>query len=92
LAIADILSLKKVPDKIRKMNEMWVNCIAGAMDIDQCKKILSQVGFRNIEVEPVHYYTKEGLKSMAGNKSELTDEEWKMIDRAFAASHIKAVK
>jgi len=92
LAIADILSLKEVPAKIRKMTEMWVSCIAGAMDIDQCKKILSQVGFHNIEVEPVHYYTKEGLKSMAGDKSEITSEEWELIDRAFAGSHIKAVK
>ena len=92
LAIADILSLKEVPAKIRKMTEMWVSCIAGAMDIDQCKKILSQVGFRNIEIEPVHYYTKEGLTSMAGDKSEITSEEWELIDRAFAGSHIKAVK
>ncbi|MDR9755335.1 MAG: arsenite methyltransferase [Syntrophomonadaceae bacterium] len=92
LAIADILSLKEVPDKIRKMTEMWVSCIAGAMDIEQCKKILSQVGFRNIEVEPVHYYAKEGLKSMAGVKAEITNEEWEIIDRAFAGSHIKAVK
>lgn len=93
LAIADILAIKKeVPEKIRKMTEMWVSCIAGAMHIDQCKKILSQVGFRNIEVEPVHYYTKEGLKSMAGDISEITDAEWEIIDRAFAGSHIKAVK
>lgn len=92
LAIADILALKEVPDKIRKMTQMWVSCIAGALHINSCKKTLSQVGFRNIEVKPVNYYTKEVLEPMAGDKADVTDAEWELIDNAFASSHIKAVK
>lgn len=90
LAIADILALKEVPENIRKMTEMWVGCIAGALHIDTCKEILSQVGFQEIEIQPVHYYTKEMLEPMAGDRSRAVD--WEIIDGAFAGSHIKATK
>jgi arsenite methyltransferase len=92
LAIADILALKEVPENIRKMTEMWVSCIAGALHIDTCKKILSQVGFREIEIQPLHYYTKEVLEPLAGDKAKTVDLEWESIDGAFAGSHIKATK
>ncbi len=92
LAIADILALKEVPGNIRKMTEMWVGCIAGALYIDTCKKILSRVGFQKIEIQPVHYYTKEVLESMAGDKARIVDLEWEIIDGAFAGSYIKAAK
>lgn len=92
LAIADILSLKEVPGIIRKMTEMWVGCIAGALHIDTCKEILSRVGFQEIEIQPVHYYTKEVLEPMAGDRARAVDWEWEIIDGAFAGSHIKATK
>lgn len=92
LAIADILALKEIPENIRRMTEMWVGCIAGALHIDICKKILSRVGFQKIEIQPVHYYTKEVLESMAGDKARIVGLEWEIIDGAFAGSYIKAAK
>ncbi|AFV10688.1 S-adenosyl-L-methionine:arsenic(III) methyltransferase ArsM [Thermacetogenium phaeum DSM 12270] len=92
LAIADILALKKVPDSIRRMTEMWVGCIAGALHIDTCREMLSRAGFQKIEVQPARSYTKEMLKSLAGNRVKITDAEWESIDGAFAASYIKAAK
>jgi hypothetical protein len=67
-----------------------VSCIAGAMHINTCTKILCEIGYQKIEVEPIHYYTKEVLEPMAGDKTGITDSEWKLIDKAFAGSHIKA--
>ena len=90
LAIADILALKEVPESIRKMTEMWVSCIA--LEINTCQEILSRVGFQKIELQPVHYYTKETLEPMAGDKARITDSEWEIIDGAFAGSYIKATK
>lgn len=92
LAIADILALKEVPASIRKMTEMWVGCIAGALNINSCREILSQVGFQKMEIQPVHYYTKEVLAPLAGNKAKIADSEWELIDGAFAGSYIKASK
>lgn len=92
LAIADIISLKKVPDRIRKLTKMWVSCIAGALEIDECKQILSRAGFCDIEVKPEHYYTKDVLIRMADDQTDVTDVEWEMLDRAFAGAFIKAKK
>ena len=89
LAIADILALKEVPENIRKMTEMWVSCIAGALYIDTCKRFCPGRLSENRNTA-VHYYTKEVLESMAGDKARIVDLEWEIIDGAFAGSYIKA--
>lgn len=96
LAIADIVTLKDVPDKIRKQAELWAGCIAGTIKIDEYKAILEKVGFKDIEIEPVHVYTKEIIQGLVESKKELLGEiandELNIIDVAFAGAHIKAIK
>jgi len=36
LAISDIISIKQVPDEIRKVAELWVGCIAGSRIYQSC--------------------------------------------------------
>lgn len=96
LAIADIVTLKDVPDKIRKKAELWAGCIAGTIKIDEYKAILERVGFKNVEIEPIHVYTKEIIKGLIksenGLLNDISDEELNLLDAAFAGAHIKAEK
>lgn len=96
LAIADIVTLRDVPDKIREKAELWAGCIAGTIKIDEYKAILERVGFKNVEIEPVHVYTKEVIKGLIKNDngllSEISEEELNLVDAAFAGAHIKAEK
>ena len=95
LAIADIVELKPVPNDIRESIQMWVGCIAGALSIDEYKRILKNSGFTNIEITPVNFYTKENMRSLAERKNledvyNQIDEN--IFDRAFAGAHVKAQK
>lgn len=96
LAISDIVSMKDIPEDLRKMAEMWVGCIAGALNIDEYKTILEKVGFKNIKIEPVHVYTKDIVEGLISGRPELKqtfmDLPWDQIDGAFAGAYIKAVK
>lgn len=96
LAISDIISLREVPADIRKIAELWVGCIAGALNVDEYKRILQKVGFRDIQVEPVHIYTKEIVQELIRGRHELQetfkDLQWEQIDGAFAGAYIKAIK
>lgn len=95
LAIADIVSLKDIPEDIKKSVEMWVGCIAGALPIREYKEILEKVGFTEVEITPVNIYTKEIMKDIAEKKnlSELYSSiDVEIIDNAFAGAHVKAYK
>lgn len=96
LAISDIISLKDIPDDVRKMAELWVGCIAGSLSIEEYKTILEKAGFKNIQIEPVHIYTKDVVEEIINGRHELLetfkDLQWEQIDGAFAGAYIKAVK
>ena len=95
LAIADIIQLKEVPEQVRSSVEMWLGCMAGALDTGTYRDVLEKAGFKQIEVEAVNIYTKEMLEDMiqqkeSGNGQEQIDME--KLDKAYAGAHIKAVK
>ncbi|MBE6069404.1 MAG: arsenite methyltransferase [Clostridium lundense] len=95
LAIADIVQLKKVPEDIRQSAEMWVGCIAGALDINVYIHILKKVGFKEVEIIPVNIYTKEIIEGIANqrNLSDVYSEiDGDLIDGAYAGAHVKAYK
>lgn len=93
IAIADIVTIKDVPEIIRKNVEMWVGCIAGTIKIEEYKEILEKVGFKNIEIEPVHTYTKDFIKGISKKfSSDLNIDQLNLLDGTFASAAIKAVK
>lgn len=92
LAIADIVALKPIPDSLRKMTELWVGCIVGALPIDTYKQLLQQAGFQGISIEPVHIYTKEVVKAFTDGQQSLSDFEREMVDGAFAGAYVRGKK
>jgi arsenite methyltransferase len=95
LAIADVVILKDMPEKIKKDAQMWVGCIAGALTIEEYKDTLSKVGFRNIEIEPINIYTKDAIKGMLKNKNlqDIYSElDMEMMDSAFAGALVKGIR
>lgn len=94
-AVADIIELKAVPDEIKQSVQMWVGCVSGAMSAKEYERILKEAGFTDIEIEPVHIYTKDVIRSLAeshqlGYIYEKLDET--ALDGAFAGAHVKARK
>ena len=96
LAISDIIVLRDVPQEIKNAAEMWVGCIAGALSVEDYEMILDKVGFKNIEITPVHVYTKDVIQDILQEKSHLLSIDvgnvLEQLDGAFAGAYIKAVK
>jgi SAM-dependent methyltransferase len=95
LAIADVVMLKNVPEDIKQSVEMWVGCIAGALPVKEYVEILKNVGFNEIEIEPVNIYAKEVIESIVDQKNlrDLYDRiDKEIIDGAFAGAYVKAIK
>jgi arsenite methyltransferase len=95
LAIADIVSLKEIPNGIKNNNELWCGCVSGALNIEDYKIILEKAGFKNISIEPVHIYTKSVILQEvldSDSKDKYDESLIDMLDGAFAGSQIKAWK
>ncbi|MFA4886447.1 MAG: methyltransferase domain-containing protein [Desulfotomaculaceae bacterium] len=96
LAIADIVTLKEIPAEIRKMAEVWAGCLGGALKINTFKEMLEKTGFKDVQIDPVHIYSKSILQNLLQGHKELNELLGKLdldaIDGAFAGAHIKAFK
>lgn len=52
IAISDVIANKPLPKEMVNNQNLYCNCISGAITIDQLKTILSRVGFTDIVIEP----------------------------------------
>jgi arsenite methyltransferase len=52
IAISDIVANKPLPKEMVDNEELYCNCISGAITIEEIKLILSQAGFVDIVIEP----------------------------------------
>jgi SAM-dependent methyltransferase len=61
LAVSDVVVEGPVPADLRKHVELWVGCIAGALDRDDYLRRLREAGFVDASIEPTRYYTVQDL-------------------------------
>ncbi|MGH9658191.1 MAG: arsenite methyltransferase [Bryobacteraceae bacterium] len=56
-AVSDIVVRGAVPDAIRRSMELWVGCVAGALEEREYRAKLAAAGFEAIDVEPTRIYS-----------------------------------
>src|SRR5437763_2855423 len=56
LAISDVVVRGEVPPEIRRSMELWVGCIAGALQEGEFGEKLRAAGFRDVDIEPWRVY------------------------------------
>ena len=58
-AVSDVVCRGEIPDAARRSMELWVGCVAGALEENAYRRLLSDAGFVDIEVEPTRVYAFE---------------------------------
>src|SRR3990172_4420931 len=51
-AVSDVVVRGEVPSDIRRSVELWVGCVAGAMEESEYRRKLAAAGFEAIHIEP----------------------------------------
>jgi arsenite methyltransferase len=62
LAISDVVFRGAVPGEIRRSMELWVGCVAGALEESDYRAKLAAAGFEGIEIEPTRIYQIEDAR------------------------------
>jgi SAM-dependent methyltransferase len=91
-AVSDVVVRGEVPDAVRKSMELWVGCVAGALEEQEYRGLLADAGFRDIEVEPTRVYQFEDAKAVltgAGLDTEVLARE---VGGRIMGAFIRATK
>jgi arsenite methyltransferase len=92
LAVSDVVVRGEVPREIRRSVELWIGCVAGALDESDYRAKLSRPGFKAIEIEPTRiYYAKDARKFFADANIEL-EKIAPLVDGKFMSAFIRARK
>jgi arsenite methyltransferase len=61
-AVSDIVTRGPIPTEVRRSLELWVGCVAGALDAQEFEAVLREVGFEDASVEPTRVYEPEDAR------------------------------
>jgi len=92
LAVSDVLVRGPVPAEVRRSMELWVGCVAGALEETELLGLLAEVGFADAAIEPTRVYRLEDARAFlaeAGLDPEAIAPE---SDGRFLAAFVRARK
>jgi arsenite methyltransferase len=91
-AVSDVVMRgDDVPQEVRKSMELWIGCVAGALEEGEYRSKLTAAGFIDVGVEPTRVYRAEDARSFlleAGLSETLFDR----VDGRFMSAFVRATK
>lgn len=93
-AVSDIVFLGKIPPVLRADLESWAGCIAGSLEEETYRQLLTAAGFTDIEIEVTRRYTLKdiGESGAAASIAALSADEREQVDGKFVSAFVRAKK
>ncbi|MGH9347495.1 MAG: arsenite methyltransferase [Vicinamibacterales bacterium] len=91
-AVSDVVVRGEVPAAIRKSVELWVGCVAGAMDEQEYIDKLARAGFTEIGVEPWRVYDARDARAFVEEAGLDYDAVAAHADGRFMSAFVRARK
>jgi arsenite methyltransferase len=91
-AVSDVVVRGPVPADIRRSVELWVGCVAGALDESDYRAKLAAAGFSEIEIEPTRAYNIEDARHFFTAKKLDVDAIASQVEGKFVSAFIRARK
>jgi SAM-dependent methyltransferase len=91
-AVSDVVVRGEVPAPIRRNVELWVGCVAGALQETEYRALLTDAGFTDIEVEPWRIYDVNDAREFLTSTGVDVDAMAPTVDGKFASAFVRATK
>jgi arsenite methyltransferase len=91
-AVSDVVVRGEVPADVRKNVELWVGCVAGAMEESEYRGKLAAAGFEEIEIEPTRVYSVEDARQFLTTQGIDVDAIAPQVEGKFASAFVRAKK
>lgn len=91
-AVSDVVVRGEVPAEIRRNVELWVGCVAGALQDSEYTAKLTKAGFGDIGIEPTRIYDIEDARAFLANQGVDVDAIAPLVADKFMGAFIRATK
>ena len=91
-AVSDVVVRGAVPAPIRRSMELWVGCIAGALEESEYAMKLRSAGFADVDVEPWRVYKIDDARAFLTDSGVDVDALAPQVEGRFASAFVRARK
>jgi arsenite methyltransferase len=91
-AVSDVVVDGVVPSEMRRSMELWIGCVAGALEVAEFERLLVDAGFEDVAIEPTRVYRLEDARSFLEEAGLEGDAFVKAVDGRFMAAFVRARK
>ena len=91
-AVSDVVVLGEVPAEIRRSVELWIGCVAGALEESEYREKLAKAGFEEIAIEPTRVYRADDAREFLAGAGLDVDAIAPQVDGKFRSAFIRARK
>lgn len=91
-AVSDVVVRGEVPADVRRSMELWVGCIAGALEEGDYAARLRAAGFEDVDVDPWRVYQIDDARAFLTESGVDVDRIAPAVDGKFASAFIRARK
>jgi arsenite methyltransferase len=92
LAISDLVVRGEMLPEIRRNVELWIGCVAGALEEHEYQSRLENVGFIEIDLEPTCIYRIEDAREFLANANIDVNAIAPHVDGRFMSAFLRARK
>jgi arsenite methyltransferase len=91
-AVSDVVVRGEAPPEVRRNMELWIGCVAGALEDMEYRDLLADAGFRRVEIEPTRVYRGEDAAAFLAGTGLDAETFAKQIDGKFMSAFVRATK
>jgi arsenite methyltransferase len=91
-AVSDVVVRGAVPVSIRRKVELWIGCVAGALEEEEYRTKLAQAGFEEIDLEPTRIYRVDDARESLTQSGVDVDAIAPYVEGKFMSAFVRARK
>jgi arsenite methyltransferase len=91
-AVSDVVVRGEVPHDVRRSMELWVGCVAGALEESEFKSLLTEVGFESVDIEPTRIYETADARQFLAEAGLDASSNLDAIEGRFMAAFVRGTK
>jgi arsenite methyltransferase len=91
-AVSDVVVRGEVPADIRKSMELWIGCVAGALEEAEYRQLLAGAGFDAVDLEPTRVYQAADARAFLAEAGLDRPGLVEAIDGRFMSAFVRATK
>jgi arsenite methyltransferase len=91
-AVSDVVLREALPPALRRSAELWVGCVAGALEEAEFAQLLRERGFTDVSIEPTRIYRAEDARAFLQDAGGDLEAQLTALDGKVMAAFVRATK